>query len=262
MDRDKPHTLWNKQNLDLFDLLGVAYDERAHGRVLAQLMDPEGTHGLEDRFLRSFLGLVHPGASGWYTRDATVQRERWGVDIVIDLPTANAVFAVELKIRASEAPEQVARHQAAVKAFRHRTFVAFVTPEGRPPVTHNPDSPVPVVPLSWGAVAGAMRAVAQDAQSHDRSVLELYAYSIETRARQGCEVVNVGADHVFIGAPEAARRLDRSSVTIRRWYRAGKLPGRQLGGRIQIDERAVLAIEAGSVLPEADDARGEPEDVS
>ena len=67
----------------------------------------------------------------------------------------------------------------------------------------------------------------------------------------------------FIAPTEAARRIGTSAVTIRRWYHQGALPGRRLGGRIEIEEAAVVAVENGGNLPlppeagEADRSEGD-----
>lgn len=56
-------------------------------------------------------------------------------------------------------------------------------------------------------------------------------------------------DKAYIGVTETARRIRRDPVTIRRWFHQGALPGRRLGGRIEIEEAAVVAIENGGDLP-------------
>jgi hypothetical protein len=76
----------------LFDVLGIAFEERTHSRMLGWLLDPSESHGLETVLLRKFLykaakrarGLLfdcmaHPmtplEAETWTFSDMKIERE-------------------------------------------------------------------------------------------------------------------------------------------------------------------------------------------
>ena len=44
-----------RSEFDALTFLGVSASEEVHSRVLAWLLDPQGSHGVGDRFLRGFL---------------------------------------------------------------------------------------------------------------------------------------------------------------------------------------------------------------
>lgn len=47
------------ENFNIFQVLGLESSEvRLHSAFLAELLNPKGTHGLGDKFLKSFLSLV------------------------------------------------------------------------------------------------------------------------------------------------------------------------------------------------------------
>ena len=101
--------------LDLFHVLGIKDSELAHSNFLAWLLDPQGSHGLSDYFLKSFLlqtcarasALGLPGMTparihsiDWSTTE--VRREWQYIDILILNRKAQFVCAIENKIWAEE----------------------------------------------------------------------------------------------------------------------------------------------------------------
>ena len=108
--------------LNLFDLLGVQQRELQRSALLAWLLNPRGSHGLRDYFLRTFLSEaaragIQQGTTGvppitvdrWKLDDAEVITERHHIDILIVAPTDGFVCLIENKITAAEAPCQLWR---------------------------------------------------------------------------------------------------------------------------------------------------------
>ena len=84
------------ENFNVFRLLDIENKEDAHSRFIAELLDPRGSHGQEDYFLRLF--LEHLGELAWRGcsrrrsarewiqagHNVTVEREHWIRSVVID----------------------------------------------------------------------------------------------------------------------------------------------------------------------------------
>jgi hypothetical protein len=101
--------------------------EIRHSAILAWLLDPRETHGLQDKFLRTFLceamrGQGHmdsPTAleiSQADLRDADVRREWQSIDIFILLPRLNWVFIIEKKFQSNQNEGQLAKYADRVSA--------------------------------------------------------------------------------------------------------------------------------------------------
>ncbi len=133
---------------NLFEVLGVSKAEIRHSRVIAWLLDPNGSHDLGDTYLRVFLreaivsaseiGIDVPNLADIYSRDlsaAAVFRERHNIDILV-LDEANGyVCPIENKIESGEHSNQLSRYLSIVK----RTYPdlsplpVFLTPGGGRP---------------------------------------------------------------------------------------------------------------------------------
>lgn len=102
--------------------------EIRHSAILAWLLDPRETHGLEDRFLRTFLceAMRGQGQMGSPTaleisqadlRDADVRREWQNIDIFILLPRLNWVFIIENKFDSNQHEGQLAKYAERVRSI-------------------------------------------------------------------------------------------------------------------------------------------------
>ena len=50
---------------NVFNVLGVSTDEvRTHSRFIAELLNPQGSHGCGDEFLKAFIEII-PGLEGF-----------------------------------------------------------------------------------------------------------------------------------------------------------------------------------------------------
>ncbi|MFN7093346.1 MAG: PD-(D/E)XK nuclease family protein [Allorhizobium sp.] len=102
--------------------------EIRHSAILAWLLDPRETHGLQDKFLRTFLceamrGQGHMGSptaleiSQADLRDADVRREWQSIDIFILLPRLNWAFIIENKFQSNQHEGQLAKYAERVKSI-------------------------------------------------------------------------------------------------------------------------------------------------
>lgn len=139
-------TLFTEFNL--FEVLGVSKAEIRHSRVIAWLLDPHGSHGLGDTFLRGFLseaivsareiGIDVSNLAGIDSRDlsaAAVLRERHNIDILVLDETNGYVCPIENKIESSEHSNQLSRYLSIVKRTYPdlRPLPVFLTPGGGRP---------------------------------------------------------------------------------------------------------------------------------
>lgn len=152
------------------EALGIAHREHSHSNFLAFLLDPDGKHGLQDRFLRDFIALAADSQPLTHDRENSlpltaelainpdkvhIHRERHNIDVLIDCLPQGPVIGIETKIWAGEQDRQVERYQnrlASVYAGR-RGLMVFLTLDGRKPDTGVEDHEVPCVCIQWAAIA-------------------------------------------------------------------------------------------------------------
>ena len=147
LDRDFERLEDQLAEFNLFDVLGVEHKELQHSALLAWLLNPRGSHGLGDYFLRKFLSDLAREATlrgttsitpitvdGWKLDDVEVVTERHHIDVLVIAPTDEFVCLIENKIKAAEAPGQLCRYLDDVKTqYEGQPFPIFLTPDGREP---------------------------------------------------------------------------------------------------------------------------------
>jgi len=113
--------------LDRFNPLSVLRVDSAeirHSNVLAWLLEPNGSHGLGDRFLRAFLGEVCRGRQSPKAldviradlRDVMIRREWRNVDILALSPSNGWAVVIENKVKSRLTPGQLARYRNDVQS--------------------------------------------------------------------------------------------------------------------------------------------------
>ncbi|MBM3300210.1 MAG: PD-(D/E)XK nuclease family protein, partial [Deltaproteobacteria bacterium] len=162
------------QRFNVFKALGVPRRELSHSVFLAYVFDPHKPHGCGSSIASAFLRAAYREAKAHGCSQlqllqvafldldsAIVRRELGYIDILIDVPSSRAVFAIENKIEAGEQLDQLSRYQD----FISRNFslsrysvrvLLFLTPMGWLPTTVNPGSNVPVIPISYRCVLDAL----------------------------------------------------------------------------------------------------------
>lgn len=134
-------------HFNVFRVLGLERREvRTHSAFLAELLDPEGSHGQGNLFLRTFLESL-PDLSGDLagTDDWEIHTEltdAWlngQIDIVLRSTKAQTVVAIENKIDAVDQDKQLERYQAWLDSPRNHAIpennkmLLYLTIEGRKP---------------------------------------------------------------------------------------------------------------------------------
>ncbi len=141
---------------NLFDVLGIARREVQHSALLAWLLNPEGSHGLRDYFLRKFLSLAAAEGhergipvptpidiDGWSLDSLEVVTERHFtagtndhyIDVLLIDESDGFVCLIENKIGSGEHSDQLSRYLDWVEIEYEElaAFPIFLTPDGRQP---------------------------------------------------------------------------------------------------------------------------------
>lgn len=97
---------------NVFVAAGLMHHEIRHSRFLASLLDPSGSHGLGDRFLRRLVSDVRGTAFEGELSRVKVLTEAWRVDLLLVDDVAGWFVAIENKINAGEHGDQLSRYIA------------------------------------------------------------------------------------------------------------------------------------------------------
>ena len=131
---------------NVFDL--IAPDENKLSDILAGLLNPKGTHGQGDRFLRLLLKQLGFGSALSLTKNATIRREapthritkfRRRMDILVE---AGILLAIDNKVDSLEQPTQVKDYLEHLDHCTCRRSIQstliYLTPDGREPESLTP----------------------------------------------------------------------------------------------------------------------------
>ncbi len=135
---------------NIFDVLKSADNEIRHSNVLAWLFDPDGTHGLDDLFLRRWLMLVFYGieSPGSYLdpveidsvpfRSVRIRREWNRIDVLVEIETATHgrwVICIENKVWATQSDDQLKTYKQVVDHVfpDHVKVYIYLTVTAEPP---------------------------------------------------------------------------------------------------------------------------------
>ncbi len=162
-----------EEGVDLFELLNLWWQEDIHSRLLTWLLDPNGSHGVGDYFLKNFLlhsagqaaDLGTPTISEDRIRDgdwsgATSQREWYRVvdggsgwlDILVVNERLKTLCAIENKIFSPESVRQLTFYHKALERdyCDYNRHYMFLSPTGRAP--QQPEDQSTWTPVSYDAV--------------------------------------------------------------------------------------------------------------
>ncbi len=140
---------WNGSSFNIFKLLKVdRYEVSTHSAILANLLNPDGSHGQGFLFLDAFLKhcsknwpmpqTLHSSGYSWNVE--TEKSTAFGrLDIVLTCPEQDYVLAIENKIDADEQEDQLVRYSDWLKSsFATRNYMSdliFLTPTGHESLT-------------------------------------------------------------------------------------------------------------------------------
>ncbi|WP_315016554.1 PD-(D/E)XK nuclease family protein [Capnocytophaga leadbetteri] len=105
---------------NMFRICGVNHYENTHSAIIAELLNPQGTHSLKSELLKAFLSLIdkdfvptdfNPSNATVYTEYTT---DKGRIDILIKDTNKNALI-IENKIYAADQYEQLKRYEQFAK---------------------------------------------------------------------------------------------------------------------------------------------------
>lgn len=129
---------------NIFELLKVQWDEvRTHSAFLAELLNPKGTHGMGDTFLRLFIkSIPELQKLKFPTKDAIVEKEYYigrisddgknggRIDILIQSKSKDLSIVIENKIYARDENCQLIRYHNYVKKSSQDGVILYLTLDG------------------------------------------------------------------------------------------------------------------------------------
>ena len=215
------------REFNLFDVLGISRREIRHSRVLAWLLNPRGTHGLGDLFLRWFLlevatiaetqgvgDVMTKEVADWRLEQVSSRAERRNIDVLVLGQGDRFVCAIENKINIGEHSNQLERYRKVVDR-QHPTWkhvYVFLTPDGRDPAKDADKAAY--VPLTHEAVAVIIERVleSEEAQLNPdvASLLQQYTFTLRRRVMETTSDVESLAYGIYGKHRAAINRINRA----------------------------------------------------
>ncbi len=212
---------------NLFDVLGIARQETQHSAFLAWLLDPRGSHGLRDYFLRGFLtqatdearkngtlALTPLDVDSWKLSDIKVATERHRIDTLLIDENDGFVCLIENKIGSGEHSDQLRRYLRTVeREYKGLTpFPIYLTPEGTDPTME--EDARRYVPMDYGVVAvlidRALKTRGSTISATVASFLAQYVRSLRRRVLNNVDNIDELAYQLYNNHREAIDRIIRA----------------------------------------------------
>ena len=126
------------QTLNIFEVLGITNAEIRHSNFLAWLLDPNGNHGMGDKFLREFVSKL--GQREVVPENVTVcivRREWQHIDLLVLCQKEKYLLCVENKVFSEEHDNQLRRYRdMLLEEYPDYTMsFAFLSPDGIAPLS-------------------------------------------------------------------------------------------------------------------------------
>ena len=129
----KEESLRRGERFNVFEICGVAYYEVMHSTIIASFLDPNGSHGQNDLFLKIFLSVVRDetnldtSSSSVYT-EYVIEDGR--IDVLIDDNKGRGII-IENKIYASDQDKQLIRYNNFAKTkYKDGYTIYYLTLDG------------------------------------------------------------------------------------------------------------------------------------
>ena len=195
-DLDQVKQMLAAQSLerDIFEQLGLHYREDFHSNFLAWLLDPQGSHGLGEGFLRNFLARSGAGSrviNAANRASTKVTRERYvefdgssgRLDIQVLNEEAEFVCVIENKVWSGEGEDQLAFYRRVLPKYypNHRIHLVFLTPTSIPPLDSEEQANWKL--MSYSDILGLVeQTISRNKDSDDHDVMAfLRQYAIAIR---------------------------------------------------------------------------------
>jgi hypothetical protein len=121
----------------MFNILGVNHYENTHSAIIAEFLNPKGSHGLREKFLTEFVNQNLPENFTFDCKSAIVQTERYlgdlgRLDLIIEQNDKKKALIIENKIYANDQSEQLKRYNeyAKTKYSKGNYIILYLTLEG------------------------------------------------------------------------------------------------------------------------------------
>ncbi len=143
-DIDSLVDIESESEFNIFETLSIVRAEIRHSNVLAWLLNPNETHGLNSYFLKKFIQSVYVDNEEiykhlnyeevflWEYPDVYVYRENMSIDILIVDESKQFVLVIENKIDSSEHNDQLVKYRQFIdnKYSNYRKMYVFLTKKG------------------------------------------------------------------------------------------------------------------------------------
>lgn len=220
---------------NLFEVLGIQRRELQHSAFLAWLLDPLGSHGLRDYFLRSFLSQAAREArergivditpldvDAWKLSYIDVATERHNVDILLVDENDGFVCLIENKIGSSEHSNQLRRY---INTVEHEhaeliLFPIFLTPDGTEP--EDSEDAERYVPFGYGQIASLIDRVLQTRSStisaNVAEFMRQYADTLRRHVLDSSDNIDELAKHIYSKHQTAIEQIIKARDSSRYQY--------------------------------------------
>lgn len=125
----KEESLRRGERFNTFEILGVAHYELLHSKIIASILDPNGSHGQYDTFLKLFISVIGD-AIDLDTKTAVVKTEvtteEGRIDILITDNEKKSII-IENKLYAADQPEQLIRYNRFAKNNRCNHSIYYLS---------------------------------------------------------------------------------------------------------------------------------------
>jgi len=184
---------------NLFEALGIVFQELRHSDFLAYLCNPKQNHGLGDIFVRRLLQTATTSQNVevsrvspldfdlWDLDEIEVRREWRNVDLLLADRSNRLAVIIENKIHSGEHGDQLQRYWASASSdFRGWTLLGlYLSPEGDDP------SDKRYMPLGYGAIAELVESLASRASGDVSLVMTHYAQMVRRKVLEDSQVAEL-----------------------------------------------------------------------
>ena len=217
--------------LNVFEVLGITNTEIRHSNVIAWLMRPGGSHGLDDAVLSRLIGRSG-GTPPEDMRDFRILRESDNIDILAASTKNRMTLAIENKVWSGEHDDQLARYQGIIErrypGWEH--LYLFLSPFGTPP--EGEADRETWVPIDYRALLGAIEMALEgaDVSAKARMLIDDYVGSVR-RHIVGDESLQERCVEIYLEHKRAIdlimKNLPDTTKTVHQYVRewAHRLPG-------------------------------------
>ena len=139
---------------NMFRVCGVNHYENTHSAILAEFLNPNGTHGLKSQLLECFIETLgnYFTIQNFNCEKARVHTEHsteeGRIDILIEDNQNNKAIIIENKIYANDQPEQLKRYNRYAQIYKNGYQILYLTLLGND-ASEQSGGEVPYLPISY-----------------------------------------------------------------------------------------------------------------